>query len=205
MWKNITIGLVFVVCLCLVGYTGYYIGTKTAQTTIIEEVEDNNIDELTNSIKAEVYSNAYEDGYNQGKTEVFQMMLEEEQKESDVTEEEINETNTIEQNNIVSEPSITQPTYEETQEVKSADEEIQSNQVSFDFLNCICYMCNLQFNSRYELNEHCKSVHNVDCGWSDLNHIDAQGYECPACNKIFYDINEYTEHIESHYSSNYGW
>lgn len=199
MWKNICIGLVFVVCLCLVGYTGYYIGTKTAQTTIVEEVQDTNIDELTNSIKTEVYNNAYEDGYNQGKIEVFQMMLEEEQNEEITdTSEEVSTDNIVEQNNVSTTSVNTQPNYEETQEVNSTVEETSSNHSGFNFLDCICYECNLQFNSRYELNEHCISVHGVDCGWSDPNHIDAQGYECPICSKIFYDINELQQHYESH-------
>lgn len=207
--KKIIIVVVFVVCLFFASFTGYYIGTKSAHTTVIEEVieetTETDVDELRNSIKAEVYADAYNEGYEKGKTEVFQLMLEEEEQEDynkrvQELEEEIEELN----NKPVETSANTQPNYEETQDVNLPVEETSSSRSGFNFLDCICYTCNLQFNSRYELNEHCIFVHGVDCGYSDSNYIDVPGYKCSICNKIFYDIDEYQQHISNHtdYSSN---
>ena len=84
MKRNIIIRLVFVVCLILVGYTGYYLGSKTIEPKVVETVieKEPNIDEIKESVKTEIYEDAYNEGYEKGKTEVFELMLESENTEN---------------------------------------------------------------------------------------------------------------------------
>ena len=48
MKKNIIVGLIFIVCLILVGSTDYYLDTKTIKPKVIETVveKEPNIDEI---------------------------------------------------------------------------------------------------------------------------------------------------------------
>lgn len=203
MKKNIIIGLLFVVCLCLVGYTGYYIGTKTAQTTIVEEVQDTNIEELTNSIKAEVYNNAYEDGYNQGKIEVFQMMLEEEQQQNEDTEtiQEVEETTSTTSDT----PSSS--TQNDTQ-YSSYSCQMTCEYCGETFTNSDDYLYHYQEcsskNATYSIPDQQTATYNNNSN-SELRFYGEQFCICPFCGQEI-EQSKFTEHYQTHQDSeDYDW
>ena len=149
--KKIIIGVVFVVCLFFASFTGYYIGTKSAHTTVIEETTEVDVDELRNSIKAEVYADAYNEGYEKCKTEVFQLMLEEEeQEEYDKKVQELEEE--LEELNNKSVETTTKPTNnngntdnnqnnQQPQEEVTKQETTESQTMSNDYAGNICPYC----------------------------------------------------------------
>ena len=80
MRKNYIVIGIFIICLCFVGYTGYYLGSTTIESKVVETVveKEPNIDEIKELVKTEIYDDAYNEGYEKGKTEVFELMLESE-------------------------------------------------------------------------------------------------------------------------------
>lgn len=123
MKKNIIVGLIFIVSLILVGYTGYYLGSKTIEPKVVETVveKEPNINEIKESVKTEIYEDAYNEGYEKGKTEVFDLMLKSENEEETVVEEvkpvENKET-------IKTEPTIENQTTQPTENQSSAQDNI---------------------------------------------------------------------------------
>ena len=123
MKKNIIVGLIFIVCFILVGYTGYYLGSKTIEPKVVETIveKEPNIDEIKESVKTEIYEDAYNEGYEKGKTEVFELMLESENEEETVVEEvkpvENKET-------IKTEPTIENQTTQPTENQSSTQDNI---------------------------------------------------------------------------------
>ena len=118
MKKYFIIGGIFVICLILVGYTGYYIGSKTIEPKVVETVveKEPNITEIKESVKTEIYEDAYNEGYEKGKTEVFEMMLKSESTEEETVVDEVKpvenkeSTNTIETESTTETQPATQPT-----------------------------------------------------------------------------------------------
>jgi len=106
MKKNIIIGLIFVVCLIFVGYISYYLGSKTVKPQVIETAveKEPNVDEIKELLKNEIYDDAYNEGYEKGKTEVFELMLESENTEDIETE---SDSSTVNTEPIVSNQSAT--------------------------------------------------------------------------------------------------
>lgn len=97
MRKNYIVIGIFIICLCLVGYTGYYLGSTTIEPKVVETVveKEPNIDEIKELVKTEIYDDAYNEGYEKGKTEVFELMLESENIKDIETTESTETVNTI--------------------------------------------------------------------------------------------------------------
>lgn len=124
MKRNIIIRLVFVVCLILVGYTGYYLGSKTIEPKVIETVveKEPNINEIKESVKTEIYEDAYNEGYEKGKTEVFELMLKSENNEEETVVEEVKPVENKE--TIKTEPTTENQTTQPTENQSSAQDNI---------------------------------------------------------------------------------
>ena len=119
MKKNYIVICIFIICLCFVGYTGYYLGSATIEPKVVETIveKEPNIDEIKESLKTEIYDEAYNDGYEKGKTEVFELMLKSENNEEEIVVEDVKPVENKESTNketVKTEPTTenqsTQPT-----------------------------------------------------------------------------------------------
>lgn len=128
MKKNIIVGLVFVVCLILVGYTSYYLGYKTIEPKVVETIveKEPNIDEIKESVKTEIYEDVYNEGYEKGKTEVFELMLKSENEEETVVEEvkPVENKESTNKETIKTEPTIENQTTQPTENQSFAQDNI---------------------------------------------------------------------------------
>lgn len=131
MRKNYIVIGIFIICLCLVGYTGYYLGSTTIEPKVVETVveKEPNIDEIKELVKTEIYDDAYNEGYEKGKTEVFEIMLQSETTKEETIADEVkpveNTESTIKET-IKTEPTTENQTIQPTENQSSTQDNICS-------------------------------------------------------------------------------
>lgn len=148
MKKYFIIIEIFIVCLIIVGFICFNIGSKTVKPQIIETVveKEPNVDEIRELLKNEIYDDAYNEGYEKGKTEVFELMLESENTEDIKTTE---NTETITNNKSA---EATQTTANQSS-INTIDTELHVNEDE------ICPICGAVITSD---NEHSHGYTNDD-------------------------------------------